>query len=141
MAENIESIVNEDPRPTGLAKNYPIVLNGVEFPYFKTWNVVRNDYVTTHETEGGTQEDVIARKGRRSISASTTCLQPLAAKLIALADLDSFEVKYYDVATDAYVTINARVGAGSMSYSLKTKSANLNAVNGVWTVTFTLEEF
>ena len=136
MSENVI-----EPRPTGLAKNYPIELNGVQFQYFKTWSVVRNDYVTTHETEGGTQEDVIARKGRRSISVSTTCLQPVAAQLIALADMDSFEVKYYDVVTDDYVTINARVGAGSMNYSLKTKSANLNAVNGVWTVSFTLEEF
>lgn len=130
-----------EPAVTGLADNYPIVLNGEEYKYFKTWNITRNDYVTTHETEAGTQEDVVTRKGRRSIGVSVTCLQPLVAKLVALADLDEFPAKIYDVGTDQYVTINARVGTGSMSYSLKEGSARLHAVNGVYNVSFTLEEF
>lgn len=125
----------------GLKKNYPIILNGDEYEYFKTWQTTRNDYITTHETEGGTQEDVIARKGRRSIAVTVTCLQPLVAKLVALAELDEFEAQIYDVAVDDYVTIQVRIGANSMSYALKEKSAKLETVNGVWSVSFTLEEF
>ena len=136
MAEN-----NNDVPVTGLQKNYPIVLNNVEYKYFKTWNTKRNDVVTTHVTESGTQEDVITRKGRKSISVSVTCLQPLLANLVALADLDEFEAKIYDVANSQYDTITVRIGTGSMSYSLKQRSADLDAVNGVWTVSFTLEEF
>lgn len=126
---------------TGLQENYPIILNGVSYKYFKTWNIKRVDYVTTHETEAGTQEDVVTRKGRKSIGVSVTCLQPLLAGLVGLADLDEFEARIYDVVTDGYVTIDVRIGKGSMSYSLKEGSANLSAVNGVWTVSFTLEEF
>lgn len=135
-----ENIVNE-PRPTGLQKNYPIILNNVEYKYFKMWNTTRNDYVTTHETEAGTQEDVVTRKGRLSISVSVTCLQPLLASLLSLADMDEFEAKIYNPATDDYDTIDVRIGAGSMSYNLKTGSADLSAVNGVYEVSFTLEEF
>ena len=135
-----ENIVNE-PRPTGLQKNYPITLNNVEYQYFKVWNTTRNDYVTTHETEAGTQEDVVTRKGRLSISVSVTCLQPLLASLLSLADMDEFEAKIYNPATDDYDTIDVRIGAGSMSYNLKTGSADLSAVNGVYEVSFTLEEF
>lgn len=131
MAENVK----------GLRKNYPIILDGDEYEYFKTWQTTRNDYVTTHETEGGTQEDVISRKGRRSIAVTVTCLQPLVAKLVALAEKDEFEAQIYDVLIDDYVTINVRIGANSMSYALKEKSANLETVNGVWSVSFTLEEF
>lgn len=138
MADN--NNVNDEP-VTGLQKNYPIILNNVEYQYFKTWNIKRNDYVTTHETEAGTQEDVTTRKGRLSIGITVTCLQPLVAQLIGLANLDEFEVEIYDVASNDYVTINARVGAGSMSYSLKQGSADLETVNGVWSVSFTLEEF
>ena len=141
MSENIENLVNDDPRPTGLAKNYPIVLNGVTYQYFKTIGYTRNDYVTTHETEGGTQEDVVSRKGRKSIAITVTCLQPLLASLVGLADLDSFQAKMYDPVTDDYATMNVRVGAGSMTYALKTKSERLDSVNGVWQVSFTLEEF
>ncbi len=136
-----ENILNDDPRPTGLQQNYPIVLNNVEYKYFKTWNISRNDYVATHETEAGTQEDVVSRKGRKSISVSVTCLQPLLADLIGLADLDEFEAKIYDVLLDDYDTMDVRIGAGSMSYSLVSGSADLSAVNGVWEVSFTLEEF
>lgn len=138
MAENV--IVNDEP-VTGLQKNYPIVLNNVEYQYFKTWNTKRNDVVTTHVTESGTQEDVITRKGRKSIAVSVTCLQPLLAGLVELADLDEFEAKIYDVVNNRYDTITVRVGTGSMSYSLQQGSADLEAVNGVWIVTFTLEEF
>lgn len=130
-----------EPAVTGLAENYPIILNSVEYQYFKTWQTTRNDYVTTHETEGGTQEDVVTRKGRRSIGVSVTCLQPLLAQLIGLADLDEFEAKIYDPATDGYVTIDVRVAPSSMSYALKEGSARLHAVNGVYQVSFTLEEF
>ena len=136
-----ENIINDEPRPTGLQKNYPIILNNIEFDYFKTWTTTRNDYVTTHETEGGTQEDIVTRKGRRSIGVTVTCLQPLLAQLIALAELDEFEAQIYEPAIDDYATINARIKAGTMTYSLKERSAGLEAVNGVWNVNFTLEEF
>lgn len=132
---------NTNENPIGLRDNYPIILNGEAYDYFKAWNIKRNDYVTTHETEAGTQEDVISRKGRMSIGVSVTCLQPLLAKLVALADLDEFEAKIYDVLEDDYATINCRVKSNSMSYSLKEKSAKLTTTNGVWQVSFTLEEF
>lgn len=134
-------MADNDTPVTGLQKNYPIVLNNVEYQYFKTWGITRNDYITTHETEGGTQEDVIARKGRRSIAVTVTCFQSLLSGLIGLADMDEFEAKIYDPAANGYVTINVRIGANSMSYSLKEKSANLETTNGVWQVSFTLEEF
>ena len=134
-------MANDDPRPTGLQTNYPINLNGVDYEYFKTLGVKRNDYVTIHETEAGTQEDVISRKGRRSTSISVTCLQPLLASLLSLADLDEFNAKIYDPATDDYDTMVVRIAPNSMSYTLKQGSADLSAVNGVWVVSFVLEEF
>ena len=128
-------------KPTGLRDHYPIVLNGVEYQYFKTWEITRNDSVTTHETEGGKQEDVTTRRGRLGIGVTVVCLQPLLAGLVALAKLDEFQAKIYDVETDDYVTILVRVAPSSMRYGLKEKSANLETVNGVYSVSFRLEEF
>lgn len=133
--------MDENENVTGLQENFPIFLDGVEYKYFKTWQITRNDYVKTHETEAGTQEDVVSRKGRRTIAVTVTCFQPLLSGLLALAEKDEFEAKIYDVATNDYATINVRIGANSMSYSLKEKSARLNTVNGVWNVAFTMEEF
>lgn len=125
----------------GLQNDFPIYLDGVAYQYFKTWSITRNDYVTTHETEAGTQEDVVSRKGRRSIAVTVTCLQPLLAGLIGLAEKDEFEVRIYDPATDDYATMDMRIAANSFNYGLKEKSAKLTTTNGVWNVSFTLEEF
>lgn len=140
MAENNVNLTDDVP-VTGLQAHYPIVLNNVSYQYFKTWNIKRKDYVNTHETEGGSQEDVVTRKGRKSIGVTVTCLQPLLAGLLGLADLDEFEAQIYDAALDDYATIDVRIAPNSMSYGLKEKSADLETVNGVWSVSFTLEEF
>lgn len=124
-----------------LKTDFPIEIKGEQYAPFAQWDVTYNDTVTTHETEAGTQEDVIIRKGRRTIAVSTTCLDDVASKLALLEEEPSFTVKFYDIKTKAYVTIYARVAAGSMSISLKPKSSNLSATNGVYTVSFTLEEF
>ena len=124
-----------------LKTDYPIEIKGQQYAPFKQWDITYNDTVTTHETEAGTQEDVILRKGRRSIAVATTCLDDIASELALLEDEASFTVKFYDIKTKGYVTINARVAAGSMNISLKPKSSNLSATNGVYTVSFTLEEF
>jgi hypothetical protein len=124
-----------------LKTDFPIIINGQEFAPFGQWNVTYNDTVTTHETEAGTQEDIILRKGRRSIAVSTTCLADTASKLAQLEEEPALSVTFYDIKTKGSVTINARVAAGSMSISLKPKSSNLATTNGVYTVSFTLEEF
>lgn len=125
----------------GLQNDYPIILNGKSYQYFKTWKISRNDNVATHETESGKQEDVVSRKGRHSIAVTVTCLQPLLSDLIELAELDEFDARIYDPAIDDYVTMSVRVGANSMSYNLKEQSANLSEINGVYDVGFVLEEF
>ena len=126
---------------TGLQENYPIILNGTSYKYFKTWGTSLKDTITTHETESGKQEDVIMRKGRRSISVSVTCLQPLLASLLALQNIDEFVARIYNPAIDDYDTMDVRIASNSMSYNLVEKSADLTAVNGVWEVSFNLEEF
>jgi hypothetical protein len=125
----------------GLAELYPIKLNNEVYPYLKTMDTGLNDYVTTHETEGGKQEDVTVRRGRKSIAISGVVLQPLLTRLLALEYLDEFTAEIYDPAIDDYATMLVRIGPGSMSYGLKEKSAKLRTTNGVWNVSFTLEEF
>lgn len=125
----------------GLAELYPIKLNNEVYPYLKTMDTGLNDYVTTHETEGGKQEDVTVRRGRKSIAVSGVVLQPLITRLLALEYLDEFTAEIYDPAIDDYATMLVRIGPGSMSYGLKEKSAKLRTTKGVWNVSFMLEEF
>ena len=139
MSENQNEI--QDEETIGLTEYYPMILNGDEYPYLKATNYKLNDYVYTHETEGGTQEDSSTRRGRKSISISGVVLQPLLTKLLSLEYLDEFQAQIYDPALNDYDTIQVRVGPGSMSYGLKEKSAKLTTTNGVWNVSFALEEF
>ena len=130
-----------DPIPTGLRDNHPITLNGTQYAPFKTWDVSYADSVMTHETEGGTQEDSVTRKGRRVISVSTTCVDTVASSLAVLEDLDEFSATFFDIKTAQDITTYVRVRAGSMSIKQKPKSADLTTVNGLYTVSFVLEEF
>ena len=123
-----------------LATQYPTIINGVTYEPFKQWDITYNDVKTVHETEAGTQEDVIINTGRRSIAVATTCLQPVATRLVNLEDLSNFNVKFFDIKTGGYIQTLMRVAAGSMVCGLKTGSSKLS-VNGVYNVTFTLEEY
>lgn len=139
--EVLEPIVSADPAPKGLRDIHPITLNGTQYAPFKTWDVSYADSVTTHETEGGTQEDATVRRGRRVIDVSTKCIDTVASSLALLNDLDSFSAKFFDIKTAADITTTVRVRAGSMKINLVEKSADLTAVNGLYTVSFTMEEF
>lgn len=132
---------NNNELTGSLQQDFPTIINGVTYHPFKRWRVSFNDSVTTHETEGGTQEDTVTRKGRRSISVSTKCLEPLARQLSALNDLDKFAVKFYDIKTAEYVEIDMRIAPGSMDVDLAEKTADLEYCRGIYTVSFTLEEF
>lgn len=140
MSEN-QNEVQAEEEVVGLAENYPIILNNVEYDYLKALSVSLVDYVTTHETESGKQEEVSTRRGRKSITISGTVLQPLLTQLLALEYLDEFTAQIYDPALNDYDTMTVRIGAGTMKYSLKEKSARLRTTNGVWNVSFNLEEF
>lgn len=139
MSENQNNVQEEEI--IGLAENYPMILNGEEYQYLKTLNVKLIDSVKTHETESGKQEDVSVRRGRKSINIAGVVLQSLLTKLLALEYLDEFTSQIYDPALNDYATIQGRIAPSSMSYGLKEKSAKLRTTNGVWTVSFTLEEF
>ena len=118
-----------------------VMINGLEYQPFGTWDITYNDVRTIHETEGGTQEDVVIHKGRRSIAVSTTCLQPIAKTLVALEDLDNFDVVFYDIKTDANVNSLMRVSPNTMVCSKKAGQRNYASSKAVYVVSFTLEEY
>ncbi len=124
-----------------LATDYPIIINGVQYQPFKQWDISYKDARTVHETEGGTQEDVIISTGRRSIAVATTCLQSVATLLTGLEDLNNFTVKFYDIKANTYRESTMRVMPNSMRCALKEKTSRLSATNGVYNVSFTLEEY
>lgn len=121
---------------------YPNVkINGVEYAPFNTWNINFIDVKTIHETEAGTQEDVVINTGRRSVSVSTTCLQPVATNLVALDDLTSFPVQFYDIKTNAYIESTMRIVPGSMNCNKKPGQRSTTISKAVYIVSFTMEEF
>ena len=128
--------------PTGkLEVDFPTIINGVTYSPFGQWNITYYDVRTVHETEGGTQEDVIINTGRRSIAVATACLQPTATTLVGLNDLANFNVKFFDIKTAGYVESLMRVVAGSMVCNLRRNTSRLSSTYGVYDVSFTLEEY
>jgi len=66
------------------------------------------------------------------------CLQPTLQALSDFADEDSFVFKRYDPKTNAYEQKTVRMR--NFNYILRKGSEDLT-VNGVWEVSFDIEEF
>lgn len=93
----------------------------------------------TYTTEAGTEIDQIIRADKLSISCSYKCSDDWLQTFISFRDLNSFTLTRYNPRTK---TTEARiVRIIDFNYSLVPKSYDLTVTNGVWEVSFNLEEF
>ena len=90
-------------------------------------------------TEAGTEIDMIIRSSKLSVSASYKCSSTWLQKFMLFRDMDSFTLTTYDALRDTFKTNTVRMT--DFNYSLVPKSYDLTATNGVWDVSFNLEEF
>ena len=122
-----------------IRNDYPMMFNNSVIPFPTSYSETLNAIDSVNQTEAGTDIIVVSRYGKLSVSMSFTCLQPVLQMLASFSDEDSFTFKRYNPATDAYgeKTVSMR----NFNYSLKKGSENLTEVDGVWEVSFELEEF
>lgn len=116
-----------------------IYFNQTEIPFPHSWVENPQKLKNTFTTEAGTEIDLIVRAKKLSVSFATTCLDDELQIYFQFRDLNSFTLTKYDPLTKSSTT--AMVRMTDFNYGLVRKSANLTATNGVWEVSFNLEEF
>lgn len=119
--------------------DFPIEINSTTLPFPHKWQETSNVVETVNKTEAGTDQVEVVRYDKLTISCEYGCTNDMVATLKSFSKMSSLSVKYYDAETDAYKTRTMRMR--KFSVSLADGSHTLNAVRGVWRVSFDLEEF
>lgn len=93
----------------------------------------------TFTTEAGTEIDLIVRAEKLSVSASYKCTDNWLQIFMQYRDMNSFNLSRYNPRTKT--NENKTVRMTDFNYSLVRHSDELSVTNGIWEVSFNLEEF
>ena len=122
-----------------MLSEYPIYFDDVKLFTPESWEESYAVIENTNQTEAGTDQVIVTRYDKLSVSASFKCSSRWAAKFAEFRDKDSIQVKLYDLKTQDYKTRTMRMRnfkTGPEKNSEKTKGTN-----GLYTVSFDLQEF
>ena len=122
-----------------MLSEYPIYFDDTKLFSPASWEESFAVVESPNQTEAGTDPVIVTRYDKLSVSASFQCSSRWAAKLAEFRDKDSIQVKLYDLKTQDYKTRTMRIRnfkSGPEKNSEKTKGTN-----GLYTVSFDLEEF
>lgn len=120
--------------------DFPIYFDNTEMPIPQTgWQETSNVVENTQMSEGGTDMVDVVRYDKLSISVSTSCLSNLAKTYKQFSKRDSIQVKIYDIIDEAYKTHTMRMR--SFNANRRKDTDKLSITNGIWDISFTLEEF
>ena len=122
-----------------MLSDYPIYFDETKLFTPESWEESYSVVESTNQTEAGTDQVIVTRYDKLSVSASFQCSSRWAATFAAFRDRDRIAVKLYDLKTQDYKTRTMRIRnfkTGPEKNSEKTKGTN-----GLYTVSFDLEEF
>lgn len=120
--------------------DYPIYFDDVRIPMPQSgWSESSNVVENTEMSEGGTDMLDIIRMDKLSISVSTSCFSDVAKIYEEFSKKPNITVKFYDIMNETYQERLMRMRSFSKTYRKDTDK--IEATNGIWDISFTLEEF
>lgn len=122
-----------------IRNTYPMMFNDTVIPFPSSYSEQSKTIENVRQTEAGTDIVNIARYGKLHVSMSFKCLQPTLQSLAVFETEDSFIFKRYNPKNDTYEERTVRMR--DFDCSLVKGSEDLTEVDGVWQVSFSLEEF
>lgn len=127
----------------GLYNTFPIMFDSTTMPSPSKWQETSKVVENVNTTEAGTDQVEVVRYDKLTIDVTYKIAEATSNGIVKtlkeFSKQDSIAVKKYDVITCAYETRYMRIR--NFKAQLKSKSDMLTAVNGVWEVSFTLQEF
>jgi hypothetical protein len=124
---------------TMLKKDYPIYFNDTKLFWPSKWDESYSVVENTAQTEAGTDQVIVTRYDKLSVSCEFQCSDTWAAKLAEFRDSDSIAVKLYDLKAKGYKTRAMRIR--NFKTGPQKNSEKLHSTNGLYTIAFDLEEF
>ena len=122
-----------------MLKNYPIKFDGVAIFTPSSWEEESSVVENVNETEAGTDQIIVTRYDKLSVSASFQCSSAWAGRFKAYSKQSEITVSLYDIETHAYKNRSMRLR--SFKAAPVEHSEKNSGTDGLWTVSFTLQEF
>lgn len=110
-------------------------------PFTKRMSTQYSNKQNVNETEGGHTIIQTIRKNVFSMSVSTRCLSPVVKIYREFSEKDSFVLTYFDTLTEATTTKTVHMEGYSESLVENSYEFDSTVTNGIYDVSFTLEEF
>lgn len=121
--------------------SYPIKINDTAIPFPDSWEETPKKLASEYETEDGHRIKNVIRVSRHSISASFTVSSSWLKKFMLWRASNSVTVKVYDPSNNGYQSHTMDIADDSFTYELIKGSKRLRNTNGLYRLSFTLEEF
>jgi hypothetical protein len=122
-----------------MLSEYPIYFDDVKLFTPESWEESYAVIENTNQTEAGTDQVIVTRYDKLSVSASFKCSSRWAAKFAEFRDKDSIQVKLYDLKTQDYKTRTMRMR--NFKTGPEKNSEKTRGTNGLYIVNFDLQEF
>ena len=122
-----------------MLSEYPIYFDETKLFTPESWEESYAVVESTNQTEAGTDQVIVTRYDKLSVSASFQCSSRWAATFATFRDKDSIQVKLYDLKTQDYKTRTMRIR--NFKSAPEKNSEKTKGTNGLYTVSFDLEEF
>ena len=122
-----------------MLKDYPIFFDDTELFTPESWKEGYSVVENTNQTEAGTDQVIVVRYGKLSVSASFNCSSRWASIFAGFRDQDIIAVKMYDLKSQGYVTHQMRMR--NFKTGPEKHSEKISNTNGLYVVSFDLEEY
>ena len=119
--------------------DFPILINNEVIPEPITWTETSNVIENVNTTEAGTDQVSVTRYDKLSVSCSFQCTSTWAKKLKEFSLEAQLEISIYDLIFEDYRLRYMRI-RGFKAEPVKNSQRTRNT-NGLWEVSFNLEEF
>ncbi len=119
--------------------DFPILINNEVIPEPITWTETSNVIENVNTTEAGTDQVSVTRYDKLSVSCSFQCTSIWAKKLKEFSLEAQLEISIYDLIFEDYRLRYMRI-RGFKAEPVKNSQRTRNT-NGLWEVSFNLEEF
>lgn len=124
---------------SSIRTSYPMLFNNTIIPFPSSYSENSQTIENVKQTEAGTDIVNVLRYNKLKATMSFKCLQPTVQALASFEEEPSFTFKRYDPKTGLYGEKTVRMR--NFTCSPVKGSEDLTEVNGVWEVSFNLEEF
>ena len=118
---------------------FPIKFNDEEIPFPDQWTEESSAVESVHVTEAGTDQLSVIRYDKLNITCAFNCSHRWASKFKAYSRKETISVSSYDLETSQYKSRNMRIR--HLKADLVHDSNDVVGSNGLWIVSFILEEF